>query len=338
MVDPQGQMEVLTTLRKAAEDAEDLLVIYFSGHGVIDNHGDLNLMLQDSRPELPQFTALPFNAVRRIIQESSARHKVIILDCCYSGRVASGPAFAQELTAVELTAAPDSYVISSTFHYDSSAEPRASFTRALLETLRAGVPGGPEYLTIDSLFKEVQRELNVQGMRDISLQRTGSQEPLVLTRNAAYLPMAYGNPTYIPSARELLDSFPEFRTSALLPSLAERESHLQIQAAESGDTVNCVVGAATLVGECPVATNPRGSGPDRRGRLWRTKIRRMFLFFVDGLARSLTIGVSPTVRNSRRGTAWERIDAQLRMAYDQLGPPPPNSQGEGPGTMERPRH
>ena len=69
------------------ENARDVALFYYVGHGQIDADEQLCLGLGGSRtePHRRSVTSLPFQAVRRALLESPATTKIIILDCCFSG-------------------------------------------------------------------------------------------------------------------------------------------------------------------------------------------------------------------------------------------------------------
>ena len=76
-------------LRSAASQAEDLLLVYFVGHGLVAPRHDLYLGLPDSDLAEPEFNSLEYDKLRSAVLDSAAATKIIILDCCFSGRVVS---------------------------------------------------------------------------------------------------------------------------------------------------------------------------------------------------------------------------------------------------------
>jgi formylglycine-generating enzyme required for sulfatase activity len=68
----------------------DLLLLYYSGHGVKDDFGDLYLAVQDTETEVVSATALDAAFVRDQLGKSSSQRKVVVLDCCHSGAFAGG--------------------------------------------------------------------------------------------------------------------------------------------------------------------------------------------------------------------------------------------------------
>ena len=73
---------LVKALKRAGPD--DLLLIYFSGHGVIGNDGRLYLAADDSQAEV-HMTMLPFAEVAGGIRFDDCERSIIILDCCFSG-------------------------------------------------------------------------------------------------------------------------------------------------------------------------------------------------------------------------------------------------------------
>jgi hypothetical protein len=82
-----GVAEVGDLLVQAASEAEDLLLFYYSGHGLLGTRShELYLSVAATRLGRVPFTALPFAAVRDACLESRAASRVVILDSCFSGR------------------------------------------------------------------------------------------------------------------------------------------------------------------------------------------------------------------------------------------------------------
>jgi hypothetical protein len=69
---------------------EDLLLVYFSGHGIKDESGDLHLAVADTERTLLESTGVSAAFVRRLIDRSPARKVVLWLDCCYGGAFPAG--------------------------------------------------------------------------------------------------------------------------------------------------------------------------------------------------------------------------------------------------------
>jgi formylglycine-generating enzyme required for sulfatase activity len=68
----------------------DLLILYYSGHGIKDDYGDLYLAVKDTEAEVASATALDAAFVCDQLDKSSSQRKVVVLDCCHSGAFARG--------------------------------------------------------------------------------------------------------------------------------------------------------------------------------------------------------------------------------------------------------
>ncbi|XHX77078.1 MAG: caspase domain-containing protein [Stenomitos frigidus ULC029] len=86
--DPMQMQEAIEALyRDRAKD--DLVLLFFSGHGIKDDSGKLYFSTRVTRKtpkgELVKSTAVPARFVQEIMGNSRSRRQVMILDCCFSG-------------------------------------------------------------------------------------------------------------------------------------------------------------------------------------------------------------------------------------------------------------
>ncbi len=86
--DPMQMQDAIETLyRDRAKD--DLVLLFFSGHGLKDDSGKLYFSTRVTRKtpkgELVKSTAVPARFVQEIMGNSRSRRQVMILDCCFSG-------------------------------------------------------------------------------------------------------------------------------------------------------------------------------------------------------------------------------------------------------------
>jgi uncharacterized caspase-like protein len=70
--------------------SDDLLVLYFSGHGVRDEYGSLYLAVRNTNRLRLRATAIKSDFIRESMDQSRSRRQVLILDCCNSGAFAQG--------------------------------------------------------------------------------------------------------------------------------------------------------------------------------------------------------------------------------------------------------
>lgn len=174
---------ILSAVRDAAEATRDTLVVYFAGHGLRDQEGEnLYLCLAGADPNYPQVGTIAYRDLRRVLRTAgaSARYRLTVLDCCYSGLAGAmsphGRATRDELArALGEPAAPDSdpsedygdVVLTSAPHNRQSfALPGAPYPEAtgeLIKILERGIPGiGPE-LSVTLAWQRVRRRLLERG-------------------------------------------------------------------------------------------------------------------------------------------------------------------------------
>ena len=72
-------------LKSAAKD--DMIVIYYSGHGRCDDHGWLYLAAANTDTRYLGSTSIPAQLIKSYIDNCASSKVVLILDCCFSGAV-----------------------------------------------------------------------------------------------------------------------------------------------------------------------------------------------------------------------------------------------------------
>jgi hypothetical protein len=70
--------------------SDDLLLIYYSGHGVRDANGDLFLTAPTTRLDRLGSTGVAADFLTRQMNRTSSRRVVMLLDCCYAGAIGRG--------------------------------------------------------------------------------------------------------------------------------------------------------------------------------------------------------------------------------------------------------
>ncbi|MCX5358482.1 caspase family protein [Streptomyces sp. NBC_00124] len=193
-LNPKDQSTVGELVTEAAEQAEDLLLIYYAGHGLLSltRH---ELYLATGRTvsglKLP-FTGVDYSHIRDACMESRARTRVVILDCCYSGRAIPGTLSATDSDSVFLgqVQVSGTYVLAaSPGHAVAKVHPGAhftAFTGELLRILRGGIAGGDELLTLNAIYKQPYGSLRASGNPIPQQQITENSDVMALARNAAY--------------------------------------------------------------------------------------------------------------------------------------------------------
>ncbi len=158
IVDPLNPSILSQPIFKAAIDATDALVIYYAGHGLIEpRNGKFYLAVRGSRKESVRDTAVPFEWIREAVESSRANRKIVIIDCCYSGR-------ALGLQSDQVDVGLDgTYVLTATDENSLAMSPPeesyTSFTGELIRLIKNGVQAEGEFLDLDLIYSEMRKGL-----------------------------------------------------------------------------------------------------------------------------------------------------------------------------------
>ncbi|MBC9727421.1 esterase-like activity of phytase family protein [Streptomyces sp. TRM68367] len=202
VANPTAPAALVGPIREAGERAEDTLIVYYAGHGILDGPDEqLMLTLPGSVDDQPD-TCVRAHDVRRAIRDTGAAlRRVLILDCCYSGGALTDMAGADagrrgsEAAVETLRDVNGSYVMTSAPRDRKSMtrDPRrcSVFTGALVDVMREGLPDGPPMLGLHTLFLAVKERM--AGMQPEVPQEPQDEDRngvglLEFVRNVAVLP------------------------------------------------------------------------------------------------------------------------------------------------------
>jgi hypothetical protein len=153
---------------------DDLLVFYFSGHGITDEKGKLYWVTPQTRKNrgnLSKATAVAATVLHDNMSSSSSKHQVLILDSCFSGAIAEGLTvksgsnvdIQRELGGKGRAILTSSSAVQKSFHiqgYDLSI-----YTHYLIEGIQTGAANqeGNDYITVDDLHEYVKKKLEQEA-------------------------------------------------------------------------------------------------------------------------------------------------------------------------------
>jgi len=173
----------------AGRKNDDLVLLFFAGHGVKDDYGKLYLVAADTDRDLLTATALGADFITQEMDQSRSRKQVLLLDCCHSGAIAEGvraadacagslEAFTGRGTGKVIITASDSYEFAWEGGETPAAFENSLFTHFLVDGLRTGKADVNEdgLVTLDELYKYVHGRV---------LETTPKQTPQWKLANAA---------------------------------------------------------------------------------------------------------------------------------------------------------
>ncbi|MFC7615521.1 caspase family protein [Actinokineospora soli] len=211
-----GTAEIGELLGRAAEEAKDLLLFYYSGHGLLGpRRRELYLSLAGTVRARPAFTALPYDAVRDAFLGSGARNRVVIIDSCFSGR-AIGVTLGDDDVLGQLEV-DGTYTLTSAPPNATAltlpGERHTAFTERLLALFRNGSADAGDMITLGTIYRHLHRRALAEGLPAPQQRGTATADLLGLVRNVRRAPVEAELP---PELRHGVDSpFPRLRLAAV---------------------------------------------------------------------------------------------------------------------------
>ncbi|GAA2620030.1 caspase family protein [Actinomadura fulvescens] len=263
MVDEGDIRKLGYRLRLAARQAEDLLFVYYTGHGLVGGkRHELYLALPDSDWAEPEFNSLEYDKLRSAVLDSPATTKVIILDCCFSGRAVSETMADPVAEVIGQIDVDGTYVLTSAprdrLALILPGEEHPAFSGRFLRLLRLGVPGGPDLLTIDDVYEQLLVTMKAEGLPLPQRRTTRTAGLLALARNRAS-----GSPVFSQPQDE-----PETTSETSLPiagilEITENGAHVRTSGYQPGPNDVSVpasfLNATLRRGDVLTGAVPRGS-------------------------------------------------------------------------------
>lgn len=272
-------------IEEFSHEARDVLAIWFIGHGLFEVQSrKLHLALSGTDPGNLYWTALAFDLLRRAILTSPAKVKILMVDCCFSGRVIQEMAMgAPELLelAHEQIAVEGTYIMTACSGQDLAISPLGerytAFTGCVIEAFRRAAP-----LPMSDLYRDVSRKLRGKDLPPPQQASSATAADLALVRpspsrhstGAAGVSFTFDPPdepeaatrglldtdtlTYVPNHLQVPREGPEAGpyTTALAPPLSEEELN---------ERMGSLYAAAEAVGGPGEESNPGsvGSRPEQ---------------------------------------------------------------------------
>ncbi|WP_231493913.1 AAA domain-containing protein [Nocardiopsis sp. CNT312] len=198
LVDPT-RTEAMETLEATLAEGSpgDLVLVSFSGHGLKDKRGRLHLAFRDTRRRRLESTAISAEVLKRMLEDSRTRSKVLLLDCCHGGAFADG--FATRSAEDDpldlerqLSDGAGTYVIAASGALEKAREGDnthgvrpSPFSASVVRGLSGAAPdaNGDGWIDAVDLYQYVHREVDhVEGQR-VTVSTLGVRGSLALARH-----------------------------------------------------------------------------------------------------------------------------------------------------------
>ncbi|MCP5088804.1 MAG: hypothetical protein GY952_18605 [Rhodobacteraceae bacterium] len=191
---PRGEIliGVKNILNMAQRD--DLVFIYFSGHGKTDDEGKLYLAASNTEVDQLEATGVKSDDVRDLIRKARTSKKAVVLDCCHAGAFAGQWKGAEDQVrdrVSEFARGTGTYVLMAAGALDLAEEDAQGGLSVLTRWLVDGLGGNADTnrdgtITLNELSKYVQKQvvrfhkqkptesgLDIQG--DVAISHSGAE-------------------------------------------------------------------------------------------------------------------------------------------------------------------
>lgn len=167
--------DVMNAISKLFEGEGDISLLYFSGHGYVNNTGAEIVMPKDIENDTQYYKGIQMSTIMKIVNNSHVRNKIIILDCCHSGNMGkydledSGSILN---TGVSILAAcrEDEYALEIGGH--------GIFTELLCSALNGGASDFCGNITIGGVYAYIDRSFGPWDQRPIFKTNVNEFVPL----------------------------------------------------------------------------------------------------------------------------------------------------------------
>jgi uncharacterized caspase-like protein len=173
---------IMAKIKLIAKNAsiEDTILFYFAGHGMMDGE-NIYLLPYDARKDVLVDTAIDLKWVNEILDKSSAKVKILVIDACkndMSGKRDAGSLMSEEFERVLLESSKGYVLFSSCQHGESSYEDpdimHGIFTYYFIEGLKGDAfVSKKDFLSVSELNTYIYKKL-----KEWSISKDKSQTPL----------------------------------------------------------------------------------------------------------------------------------------------------------------
>jgi ubiquinone/menaquinone biosynthesis C-methylase UbiE len=187
--------EIFTRINEVLRDAdkEDLVLIYYSGHGLLDNRGRLYLAANNTDPSLLHATAVSVSAIRDCLSQSRCQRFVLILDCCYAGAATAdfrrnNSGISTDFASGETVEGIGEFVMSASNAIQRAEEKQGDslslFTKHIVEGLSnsSADTDGDGVVCLDELYSYVKDRLAGEGRQEPLQWVSGSGASFIIGR------------------------------------------------------------------------------------------------------------------------------------------------------------
>ena len=164
MPDEQSSENAMEAIKELFNDTSDMAMLYFSGHGFINDTGAEIVFPDNIRTTGSYYKGIQMKDIMEVVNASKVRNKIVILDCCHSGNMGK---YKLEETGSLLSTGVS---ILTACREDETAMEMGGhgiFTEQLCEALRGGAADFLGNITMGGVYAYIDRAFGAWGQRPI---------------------------------------------------------------------------------------------------------------------------------------------------------------------------
>ena len=213
----KGSMEKAVDDLFADRQKDDLVLLYFSGHGLKAQNARFFLSTRDTgrdqNGDFRRATALAASKLQEYITDSRSQRQIIILDCCFSGALVQGMPIKGELNIQEELGGRGRAILTSSspieYSFESDNNDLSIYTKYLVEGIETGAADkdGDQLISVNELHEYASERVKeaAPAMTPKFYLSLEGDETIYLARS----PLAANDPKFIyrEKIREILDEW-----------------------------------------------------------------------------------------------------------------------------------
>ncbi|MFM7877817.1 MAG: caspase domain-containing protein, partial [Microcystis panniformis] len=159
----KGSMEKAVEVLFADRQRDDLVLLYFSGHGLKAQNARFFLSTRetgrDQKGNFRRATALAASKLQEYITDSRSQRQIIILDCCFSGALVQGMPIKGEFNIQEELGGKGRAILTSSspieYSFESEDNDLSIYTKYLVEGIETGAADkdGDQLISVNELHE-----------------------------------------------------------------------------------------------------------------------------------------------------------------------------------------
>ncbi len=190
---PISAADLAVQVADLAETTAGVLLLYYVGHGVLSDRGELCLTVTSTRPNRPKISGLPWDTLADVLRICPARARLVILDCCFAGQAIEALSSAADPGLADIAHVEGVYTLTATTRNRTAHVPPpdqqdttcTSFTGELRDLIRSGIAGRPPRLTFSDIYPVPRQRLHAKGLPAPSQRGTDTAHQFPFTANVA---------------------------------------------------------------------------------------------------------------------------------------------------------